>query len=82
MIKKPYHLSEHDGKRIRLSKNSLGEFCYHALKCGADVYQLWAFNPDYKGSAVYPALKMTDEQKKYMEEQGYIFSDPPTISLN
>lgn len=80
--KKPYHLHDHDGKRIKLSKASLGEFCYHALKCGADIYQLWAFNHNYERSAVYPAIKATDEQIQYLRDVGYVFIDPPTIKLN
>lgn len=80
--KKPYHLSERGGKRISLSKSSLGEFCYHALRCGADIYQLWAFNPNFDRSAVYPAIKATDEQVDYLRSLGYDFVDPPTIKLN
>lgn len=80
--KKPYHLSERGGKRINLSKKSLGEFTYHALRCGADLYQLWAFNHHYERSAVYPAIKATDEQIEYLRSQGYDFVDPPTINLN
>ena len=82
MAKKPYHIHEHDGKRISLSKTSLGEFCYHALKCGADIYQLWAFNHKYDRSAVYPAIHATDEQIEYLRSVGYVFVDPPKINLN
>lgn len=85
--KKPYHLNEYHmapkgSKRVNLSKASLGEFCYHALKCGADIYQLWAFNHNFERSAVYPAIKATDEQVAYLREVGYDFVDPPTIKLN
>lgn len=82
MEKKPYHLADHGGKRINLSKASLGEFCYEVLKCGADIYQLWAFNPNYHRSAVYPVIKATDKQVAYLRELGYIFIDPPVIKLN
>lgn len=82
MDKKPYHIHERDGKRISLSKASLGEFCYHALKCGADIYQLWAFNHKYDRSAVYPAIKATGEQVEYLHSVGYVFVDPPKINLN
>lgn len=82
--KKPYHLAEYHqgGKRVNLSKASLGEFCYEVLKCGADIYQLWAFNPNYHRSAVYPAIKATDKQVAYLRELGYNFVDPPTIKVN
>ena len=82
MERKPYHLSEHKGKRINLSKASLGEFCYEALKCGAEIYQLWAFNHNYHRSAVYPAIRATEEQVAYLREIGYDFVDPPVIKLN
>lgn len=82
--KKPYHLAEYHqgGKRVNLSKSSLGEFCYEALKCGADVYQLWAFNHNYNRSAVYPAIKATQEQIDYLRSLGYNFVDPPVLKLN
>jgi len=81
-MKKPYHISETEGKRVNLSKSSLGSFCYHALKCGADVYQLWAFNPNFERSAVFPAIKATQKQIDYLKEQGYVFVDPPQIKVN
>jgi hypothetical protein len=81
-MKKPYHLKEYAGKQLNLSKASLGFFCYHALKCGAEIYQLWAFNPNYERSVVYPAIKATDEQKAYLESLGYVFTDPPRINLS
>lgn len=80
--KKPYHISEREGRCINLSKKSLGEFCYHALRCGADIYQLWAFNNNYDRSAVYPAIKATDDQIQYLKSVGYIFVNPPIIKLN
>jgi hypothetical protein len=83
---KPYHLAEYHtdnkGKRVNLSKASLGDFCYHALLCGAEIYQLWAFNHNYKRSAVYPAIKATQKQVDYLAEQGYNFVEPVTFKLN
>lgn len=81
-MKKPYHLADYGGKRITLSKSSLGEFCFHALSCGAEIYQLWAFSPSYKRSPVYPAISATDKQIEYLRNLGYNFIDPPTIKLN
>lgn len=81
-MKKPWHISEREGTRIRLSKASLGEFCYHALSCGVDIYQLWAFNPNYKGSSVYPAIQATEEQVEKLREFGYVFVAPPTVRVN
>lgn len=80
--KQPYHIHEHDGKRINLSKASLGDFCYHALSCGVDIYQLWAMSPNYHRSAVYPAIKATEVQIEHLKSLGYIFVDPPKINLN
>lgn len=80
--KKPYHLTDHSGKRITLTKASLGYFCYEVLKCGASIYQLWAFNPKYNRSPVYPAIEATDEQIAYLRSLGYDFVDPPRIHLN
>jgi hypothetical protein len=84
LAKKPYHLAEfhQGGKRVNLSKASLGEFCYEVLKCGADIYQLWAFSHQHHRSAVYPAIKATDKQVAYLRELGYNFIDPPKINLN
>jgi hypothetical protein len=82
MVKNPYHLSERGGKRLSLSKTSLGEFCYHVLRCGADIYQLWALNHNYDRSAVYPAIKATDEQVEHLRSLGYDFVNPPAIKLN
>ena len=84
MEKKHYHLGEYrmGGKRVNLSKASLGEFCYEALKCGAEIYQLWSFSPNHHRSVVYPAVKATDEQITYLREIGYNFVDPTMIKLN
>jgi hypothetical protein len=86
--KKPYHLSEYSmmskshSRRIVLSEKSLGYFCYHALKCGADIYQLWAFDPKYVRSSVFPAIIATKEQLDYLRNLGYDLVDPPTIQVN
>lgn len=82
MNKKYYHISEHLGKRPRLSKNSLGEFCYLVLSCGAEIVQLWSLNHKYKGSNVYPVIKATEDQVKVLAVHDYIFVDPPIIKLN
>ena len=81
MSKQPYHITEVGGKRVSMSKSSLGHFMYHALKCGADVYQMWAFAPQYDRSAVYPAINATPEQVDYLKEQGYMFRPPPTVKV-
>lgn len=77
-----YHLSERSGKRVSLSKSSLGEFCFNVLSCGASIYQLWPFNPSHHGSAVYPAIKATDAQIEHLKSLGYDFVAPPTIKVN
>jgi len=80
--KKAYHISEREGKIPNLSKASLGHFTYHALKCGVEIYQLWAFNPSYERSSVYPAIKATEKQLDYLREQGYYFVEPAKLNVN
>ena len=80
--KKAYHIYETNGKRPNLSKASLGHFSYHALKCGAEIYQLWAFNASYDRSTVYPAIRATEKQLDYLREQGYYFVEPAKLNVN
>jgi len=72
MTNKPYHLADYGGKRVRLTKASLGQFCYDALTTGVEIYQLWQINT-MRGSAVYPAIKATDEQIEKLRTLGYHF---------
>jgi hypothetical protein len=80
--KKAYHISEREGKQVNLSKASLGNFVYHALKCSAEIYQLWAFNPNYERSSVFPAIKANQKQLDYLGEQGYYFVEPAKLNVN
>jgi len=65
-----------------LSKASLGVFFYEALKCGAQIGEIWPFNPNYDRSAVYVTILMTDEMKEHLESvTKFKFRPPPQVHL-
>ena len=67
-----------------LSKASLGRFVYEVLKVGAEIGQIWPFNPSFDRSAVYFTVFMTESQKNELEVRfaGKIkFVDPPKVHL-
>ncbi len=80
---KYYHLSEREGKRLTLSKASLGLFVHGVLSNRGEVIQLWPFAPQYTRSCVLAVVAFTPEDKtKFENETGFVLVDPPIIKLN
>lgn len=76
-------LSEREGRRLTLSKASLGEFVYEVLKAGGEIAQLWAFNATFDRSQVLPVVAMTPAMRDAFEAKtGWKLVDPPTIHVN
>jgi hypothetical protein len=66
-----------------MSKASLGEFFHVALSAGAQIGDVWPFNPSYDRSAVFVTLYMTDEMKAEIEAKTrYRFRPPTKVHLN
>ena len=77
-----YHIAEHEGRRLTLSKASLGEFVFEVLNCGGEIMQLWPFAPKWKRSPVYPVVAMTPKMRdEFVEATGFLLVDPPKISV-
>ncbi len=76
-----YHSDDHYSPN--LSKASLGNFFYEALRIGAQIGEIWPFVPHYVRSPVYVSIFMTEEMKNYLEQNTkFKFRDPPKIHLN
>ena len=66
-----------------LAKSALGAFLYSTLKAGAQIGNVWPFNPRYDRSPVYFTVFMTPAMKDQIEaETRFKFRDPPKILLN
>ncbi len=77
-----FHTRDHGGG-LSLSKASLGEFLYEALKRGCQIGNFFALNAGYHRSFVQASIFMTEEMKDAFEkETRFKFQDPPRISLN
>ena len=68
-----------------LTRASLGRFMYEVLKEGAQIGEIWAFNPNFDKSPVYFTLFMTEQMKENLEKKfdGKVeFTNPPKIVLS
>lgn len=75
-----FHTDDHHSPRM--SKASLGEFFYEAIKAGVQIGTIWPFNPQYDRSPVYITVYMTEEMKALLEERTkYRFRDSPVLKL-
>lgn len=78
-----WHISERAGKRLNMSKASLGLFCFEVMRGGGEIIQLWPFAPQYDRSAVYPIVAMTQAQRdKFEADTGFVLVTPPKVHLN
>ncbi|WP_207183951.1 hypothetical protein [Methylobacterium indicum] len=78
-----YHIAEHEGRRLTLSKASLGEFVFEILSRGGEIMQLWPFAPKWKRSPVYPVVAMTPKMRdEFVEATGFLLVDPPRLSID
>lgn len=74
-----WHIDDH--KALNLSKASLGNFCYHALKLNIQIGNFWAFNSKYDRSWVGVTIKATKEQKEALETiTKFKFNLPPKLN--
>ena len=65
-----------------LSKATLGEFFCAVLSAGAQIGEIWPFNPRYPRSLVMVAAFMTDDQRKRLEETTrFRFRTPPMVRV-
>ncbi len=65
-----------------LSKASLGLFFFEVLNSGAQIGEIWPFNPSFDRSLVTVSIFMTEEQKAQIEDRTkFRFRRPPKISL-
>lgn len=66
-----------------LTKKSLGEFFNAVLSSGAQVGNIWTFNPNFSRSGVYVTIFATEEMKQRIEASTrYRFHLPHKIALN
>lgn len=76
-----WHTDDHSSPS--LSKASLGAFFFVALRAGAQIGEIWAFNRNHPRSPVYVTVFMTQAQKEAIESATPVrFRPPPKISLN
>lgn len=67
-----------DGKKLRLSKASLGNFVYHCLKLGGHIMSGSAFSPDVDGCYVQLGISLPKGKRAELERLSGIRLDPPT----
>jgi hypothetical protein len=75
----PWDRSEHDGKKLTLSKSSLGEFCAAVLSHGGDISNFFCMWPDIPRSAVFARVKLSLDAKKAIEASTPWRFDPPPV---
>jgi hypothetical protein len=74
------HSLEHSTKEfksVKLSSISLGKFTYHALKCGAEIGDIEALNPNFDSSWVGVTIKI-DKNKidEFQKNSGFGLKKP------
>ncbi len=85
MSNKPKWYVTEDHHSPTLTKNSLGNFMFYVLDCGGKIGDVWPFNYKYSRSSVYFSVKLTEEQKEYLETifLGKIkFKEPTKVHLS
>lgn len=82
MLERPWWHSE-DHYSPNLSKASLGDFVYNALREGAKIGSIWPLNAKYHRSWVGVTIQATEEQKNNIEAKTKFKFKPPTqVHLN
>jgi hypothetical protein len=72
-----------DRNSPNLSKASLGEFFYHAMKIGAHIGYIWPFAPEYDRCLVKVSVYMTEDMKvKFEPQTKFRFETPPKVHVN
>ena len=75
-----YHTEDYHSPN--LSKSSMGEFFYYVLSEGAHIGDIWVFSPEYKRSAVFVSVFMTEQMKNNIETKTkFKFKLPPKVSV-
>jgi hypothetical protein len=68
---------------LNMSKASLGDFMFHALRLQLEVYQIYAFAPEYKQCSVLAGVMATVKQRQeFMDATKFYLSPSPTIHVN
>lgn len=80
----PYgRVAMHCEEGLALNKASMARFMTFCLSHNVEIYQVYAFNPRYRNSAVIAAIKIRPDQIKAFEaETGGKLRLPAKLSVN